>query len=616
MINLQQISLLRGQRYLFRDISFTLHDKHKIGLVGANGAGKSSLFALLLKQLEPTEGQISYQENCRLAHVAQETPGLSCSAMDYVLQGDVEFDALQTQILAAEQAQEFEKLAVLHNEFAAIDGYAVPSKAAQMLTGLGFSAAEQQQTVASFSGGWRMRLNLAQALLCRSDALLLDEPTNHLDLTAILWLEKWLQSYSGLLILISHDRDFLDRIVDEIIHINQGTIKLYSGNYSSFETQRAQQLILQRAMYEKQQRKVAHIMKYVNRFRYKSSKAKQAQSRLKAISHMEMLVAVQAESAFEFEFYPPERCPYPILNLQHANLGYAEQTILSGVNLQLIPGDRVALLGPNGAGKSTLLKSLIGELPLLQGKYQIDNSVKMGYFAQHQLDSLDLQENALYHLQKMASQKTVQELRNFLGRFGFSGDTVLTPVTHFSGGEKARLVLAMIVWQKPNLLLLDEPTNHLDLEMRMALTMALQSFDGALVLVSHDRHLIRNTVDQLLLVADGTLSPFNGDLDDYATWVMQYYQEQAGVIKQQPDIKTKTTSTQTKKFNAMKIQEIESKMAKLELQLQVISEALVNPALYDQSQAQERNRLYKEQERIQDALNQAEAEWIQYHESE
>jgi len=615
MINFQQISLLRGQRQLFKEVSLTLHDKHKIGLVGANGAGKSSLFSMLLGQLEPTEGQVSFQDNCTLAHVSQETPGLSCSAMDYVLQGDPLYANVKAQIEAAETAQHFEKLAALHNEMAAIDGYAIPSKAAELLTGLGFSMEAQSQPVKSFSGGWRMRLNLAQALLCRSDALLLDEPTNHLDLTAILWLEKWLQRYPGLLVIISHDRDFLDRLVNEIIHIEQGTIHLYSGNYTAFEAQRAAKLALQQATYEKQQRKIAHMKKFVDRFRYKAAKAKQAQSRLKAIERIEQVAAVQAESAFEFEFYPPERCPYPILNLQHANVGYEQKTILSNVNLQIIPGDRIALLGPNGAGKSTLLKSLVGQLAPIQGEYHLDSQVTMGYFAQHQLEALDMNEHALHHLQTLAPNHGVQELRNFLGRFGFSGDSVLNTVGHFSGGEKSRLVLAMLVWQKPNLLLLDEPTNHLDLEMRMALTMALQSFEGALVVVSHDRHLIRNTVDQLLLVADGSVNPFQGDLDDYANWVSEFYQ-QTPEKKKTPAESKKTSSsfTKTKKLNTMKIEQIETKMSEIEQQLQAINEALASPDLYEASNSGKRDQLYREQKALQSALAQAEETWIKYHE--
>ncbi len=521
MIQLHNVALDRDQQTLLKNVSLSIFGKQKIGLVGANGSGKSSFFAAILGELEVSAGSIEKQNKLRIAHLQQETPALAISAIDYVLQGDLELQAIEEQLVIAEQTNDMEMIMRLHMRMADIDGYAAPARAAKILAGLGFSAISQQQAVKTFSGGWRMRLNLARCLMCPADLLLLDEPTNHLDLDAIIWLEKWLKHYPGTLLLISHDRDFLDGVVTHIIHIEHNNMKIYSGDYSAFEEQRARAIALQNATHKKQQAKIAHMMKFVNRFRVKATKAKQAQSRLKAISRLEITAAAQEDSAFYFEFLTPEQQPNPLIKLDHVNVGYEQQSVLSNINQSLFHGARIGLLGPNGAGKSTFVKTLAGELSVLAGECIVHQATKIGYFAQHQLEQLDLAVSALEHMLKLAPNKKPQELRSFLGGFAFSGDKVLNPVSKFSGGEKARLALALIVWQRPNLLLLDEPTNHLDLDMREALMMALQSYQGTLVVITHDRHLLRSTVNEFWLVADNKVTDFDGDLNDYQRWLSQ-----------------------------------------------------------------------------------------------
>ncbi len=535
MIRFIQVSLMRGIKPLLEQVDLTLNPGDKIGLIGANGAGKSSLFAMLRGELHPDQGEIDFPAKWRMAYVAQETPPLERAALDYAIDGDVTLRKLEAQLaqLESEPATADNGIAIgeVYSALADADAYTVQSRGEQLLLGLGFSLDQMQQPVASFSGGWRMRLNLAQALMCPSDLLLLDEPTNHLDLDAIIWLEDWLKRYAGTLIIISHDRDFLDEVVNVVVHIDERKLKRYSGNYSSFERQRAAQMILAAGALEKQQRKKAHLESFVNRFKAQASKARQAQSRMKALAKMEELAPLRAAAEFSFEFREPLSAPNPLLVMEDVNAGYkmedeatgdiTHKTIVNNINFSLQIGQRIGLLGVNGAGKSTLIKTIAGELLPLTGDATLGKGLSIGYFAQHQVEMLRHDESPLWHLAKIAPTVREQELRNFLGGFNFPGTMVTSSIRPFSGGEKARLALALIVWQRPNLLLLDEPTNHLDLETREALTEALAQFEGTLVVVSHDRHLLRATTDQFIIVADGRLQPFDGDLDDYKDWLFK-----------------------------------------------------------------------------------------------
>ncbi|WGE58137.1 ABC transporter ATP-binding protein [Actinobacillus equuli] len=519
MIFFTDLILKRGQSVLLENTSVTIHTGQKVGLVGKNGCGKSSLFALVKGELQPEGGNVSLPKNWAISWVNQETPALEISALDYVIQGDREYTGLMSQLEKANQENNGNQIAMIHTQLDTIDAWTIQARAATLLNGLGFANEQLALPVKSFSGGWRMRLNLAQALICRSDLLLLDEPTNHLDLDAVIWLEKWLTNYRGTLLLISHDRDFLDPIIDRVIHIENQQLNDYTGNYTSFEIQRATKISQQNAAYAQQQRKVAHLQSFIDRFKAKATKAKQAQSRIKALEKMELIAPAYADSPFEFEFRPPLALPSPLLMMEKASAGYGDKTILESVKLNLVPGSRIGLLGRNGAGKSTLIKLLAGELAPQTGHIQLAKGVQLGYFAQHQVDTLRFDESPLWHLQKIAPELTEQEVRNYLGGFDFKGDKVKQNVGSFSGGEKARLVLALIVWQRPNLLLLDEPTNHLDLEMRQALTDALTYYEGSLVVVSHDRHLLRSTVNEFYLVHDKKVEEFKGDLDDYQKWL-------------------------------------------------------------------------------------------------
>ena len=535
MIRFIQVSLMRGIKPLLEQVDITLNPGDKIGLIGANGAGKSSLFALLRGELHVDQGEIDFPAKWRMAYVAQETPPLDRAALDYAIDGDITLRKLEADLarLEAEAATAENGIAIgnLYSALADADAYTVQSRGEQLLLGLGFTLDQMQQPVASFSGGWRMRLNLAQALMCPSDLLLLDEPTNHLDLDAIIWLEDWLKRYAGTLIIISHDRDFLDEVVNVVVHIDERKLKRYSGNYSSFERQRAAQMILAAGALEKQTRQRAHLESFVNRFKAQASKARQAQSRMKALAKMEELAPLRAAAEFSFEFREPLNAPNPLLVLEDVSAGYRitnqndnnviVKTIVNDINFSLQIGQRIGLLGVNGAGKSTLIKTIAGELAPLTGDAVIGKGLTIGYFAQHQVEMLRHDESPLWHLAKIAPTVREQELRNFLGGFNFPGTMVTSSIRPFSGGEKARLALALIVWQRPNLLLLDEPTNHLDLETREALTMALAQFEGTLVVVSHDRHLLRATTDQFIIVADGKLQPFDGDLDDYKDWLFK-----------------------------------------------------------------------------------------------
>jgi ATP-binding cassette subfamily F protein 3 len=527
MIRLLNLTLQRGPQRLLEDAEMTLHPGHKAGLIGANGAGKSSLFALFRGELSADAGDCLIPADWRVAHMRQEIDAVERQAVDYVLDGDLHLRRVQADLAVAEAAHDGAAVARLHTELDTLDGYSADARARKLLAGLGFDSAQMDRRVGDFSGGWRMRLNLAQALMCPSDLLLLDEPTNHLDLDAILWLESWLKGYPGTLLLISHDRDFLDAVVDHVAHLDQQKLTLYRGGYSAFERTRAERLSQQQQAYEKQQVQRAHMEKYIARFKAQATKARQAQSRIKALERMEELSAAHVDSPFDFSFREADKISSPLLDLSEGRLGYGDMVVLEKVKLNLAPGARIGLLGPNGAGKSTLIKNLSNDLQPISGRLQRGENLVVGYFAQHQLDALDDKASPLLHFQRLAPGEREQTLRDFLGGFDFRGPRCDEPVLNFSGGEKARLALALIAWGKPNLLLLDEPTNHLDLEMRLALTMALQEFSGAVVVVSHDRHLLKSTTDEFLLVAEGQVQPFDGDLEDYARWLVDYRTRQA-----------------------------------------------------------------------------------------
>ncbi len=622
MLNFKNISLRRGVRILFSETSFTIHKGQKAGLTGANGVGKSSLFAVLLDQLHIDEGDFSMPPGLEIAHVAQETPAVDYSAIDYVIDGDKELRQLQQQLEHAEQQDDGIKLAELHSTLDLIGGYTANARASRLMNGLGFSAGQEQDPVKSFSGGWRMRLNLAQALMCRSDVLLLDEPTNHLDLDAVIWLQDWLCKYPGTLLLISHDRDFLDSITDHIIHIEQNKAEIYTGNYSAFEKMRAEKLALQQSAFIKQQREIEHIQSFITRFKAQATKARQAQSRVKALERMEVISQAHVDSPFKFSFPPPKKMPNPLIQLEKASIGYGEKIIINSVSLSITPGDRIGLLGPNGAGKSSLIKVLASEIQPLTGKIQTAEALNIGYFAQHQLEQLRLDESPLWHLQQLDNKATEKELRNFLGGFDFRGDKVVEIVKPFSGGEKARLVLALLVYQNPNLLLLDEPTNHLDLEMRHALSMALQDYQGAIVVVSHDRHLLRSVTDQLILVANGSAKPFDGDLDDYRQWMTEQKRLLTEPAVQATDsgISRKDQRKQdAEKRNRLKpllnkLKKSEQAVEKYHAEQQVLEQQLADPDIYNDAQKQNLKKLLAKKVEVDNALELAEAEWMEVEE--
>jgi len=520
LITATDLSLDRGAKNLISDSSFTIHPNHKVGLVGSNGCGKSSLFAALLGELSPDAGNLGMPATWEIATVKQETPSLEQSALDYVMDGDKEFRQLEQQLAQARASDNGNLEATLINKIDTINGYSLPARAGELLHGLGFLQNQLANPVKDFSGGWRMRLNLAQALISRADLLLLDEPTNHLDLDAVIWLQRWLKRFTGTLVLISHDRDFLDTVIGQILHIEHKRAKLYSGNYTAFERQRREHLAQQDAQYQKQQKEAAHLTAFVDRFRAKASKAKQAQSRLKRLEKLPDLAPSHVDSQFTFSFEQPESLPYPLLSLTESQCGYNSETIiLNDVGLTLVPGSRIGLLGRNGAGKSTLIKSLAGEIVLINGERYCAQELKIGYFSQHQLEQLHSGSSPVEHIIRAKPTLGEPQARSFLGKFGFSGDQALESVNTMSGGEKARLVLALIVLEKPQLLLLDEPTNHLDLEMRQALVMALQDFGGAIITIAHDRFLLESCVDEFYLVANGKVSDFSGDIDDYQQWL-------------------------------------------------------------------------------------------------
>ncbi|MBI0068010.1 MULTISPECIES: ATP-binding cassette domain-containing protein [unclassified Snodgrassella] len=518
MIEIKNLSLQRGNKQLLNNASLTIYPGQRIGLIGKNGTGKSSLFALIEDKISHDSGDIRLPKHWQLATVKQETPALDIPALDYVLQGDSELQQLQQLLQQAEDEDDGFKQAEYHARLDEIGAYSAPARAAKLLNGLGFSQQEQQQPVKSFSGGWRMRLNLAQALMCRTDLLLLDEPTNHLDLETVLWLEQHLAGLDTTQIIISHDRDFLNATTTQTVELTQQQLILYGGNYDFYQQERAQRLTQQQAAYLKQQAHIQHLQSFIDRFKAKATKAVQAQSRIKALARLERIAPAHLDSEFSFQFAQPDHLPNPLLKLEHINLGYGDKTVLHDIDLSVESGARYGLLGVNGSGKSTLIKAISGSLKPLSGQIIRAEKLKIGYFAQHQLETLRADQSPVWHIQQLSPAVREQEIRNFLGSFAFIGDMALQPIAPFSGGEKARLALAMIVWQKPNLLLLDEPTNHLDLDMRHALTVALQTFKGALIVVSHDRSLLESTTDALIYLSDGELKHFDGDLSNYRQW--------------------------------------------------------------------------------------------------
>ncbi|PRD38396.1 UNVERIFIED_CONTAM: yheS [Trichonephila clavipes] len=630
MILAENLSLLRGGRPLFEKAGFTIHPGWHVGLTGNNGCGKSSLFALLRRELQADTGSLQRPAIWTVAHMAQEVAALQQPAIEYVLDGDAEWRELDSA-LADIETMDGNEVGRLFARYESIDGYTARSRAAQLLAGLGFAEADQQRPVAEFSGGWRMRINLAQTLMCRSDLLLLDEPTNHLDLDAILWLEDWLRAYPGTLLVVSHDRDFLDAVVGHILHIEMGTITHYRGNYSTFERTRAERLAQHQQAFEKQQQQVAHLQSFVERFRAKASKARQAQSRLKALERMTLSAPAEIDSGLEIRFRAPDRLVSPLLRLDEADIGYDGVPWLRHVQLGLYPGARMALLGPNGAGKSTLVKALVGELPLLAGTRLISEHTRIGYFAQHQVDHLDVRATPLLMLQRLSPKTDELTLRSFLGGFGFGGDRVTSVIEPFSGGEKARLALALIVWQRPNVLLLDEPTNHLDLALRHALLVAIQAFEGAIVLVSHDRNMVSVLCDELLLVNDGQVRPFDGDLDDYAQWLRQWRTEKARAVTAagraavaapvaaavMPPPEQAPVSAARKVVRSADVRALQQALAKAEVRvathqqhLDEIAASLADSAVYESGQADVLRRLLTEQATLQAALEEDEARWL------
>ncbi len=622
VLNFSEVVLRRGPRVLIDKLSWTVYAGQRIGIVGRNGTGKSSLLAMVQGELAVDAGEFSRPRDLVIAHVAQETPALACSALEYVLAGDAEWCQLDAELHLAEREAAGGRLAGLHERMHAIDGYTAKARAARLLYGLGFASADAQRAVRDFSGGWRMRLNLAQALMCRSDLLLLDEPTNHLDLDAVLWLQSWLDVYPGSLLLISHDRDFLDAVVSHVLYIENAQATVFSGNYSSCERQRAERLAQQAAAYASQQRQAEHLQKFVDRFRAKASKATQAQSRLKQLEKMQLEAPAHWDAPFRFEFLTPGKMPSPLLKLEDLAVGYHGQSLLQGLNMTLEPGDRLALLGRNGAGKSTLMRTLAGGQPPLAGKLHRDKQLSCAYFTQHQMDSLRPDLSPMAHLQALAPDAREQVLRDFLGGFDFVGDRVFEPVAPFSGGEKARLALALLVYQRPNLLLLDEPTNHLDLDMRHALEMALQDFAGAVVLISHDRHLVATCCDELRLVDEGACRPFSGDLEDYA----RHLKDRARTLKTEPDGAGATTGPaprvsakdqrrqaaerrQREKPLRDELRRLEQQTGKLEAQLADYEKQLADVDLY-QSDPARAARLMKEQGATKKLLDEVEERWL------
>jgi ATP-binding cassette subfamily F protein 3 len=606
MLSFVDLALRRSSTLLFEGVDLKIYPGQKLGITGANGCGKSSLFALIRGELSPDQGDFSLPRDWAVASVEQETRLGDRVAIELVIDGDAELRQVEARLREAEDKADAMQIASCHERLQEIDGYQAESRAARLLAGLGFSEADMRRPMRQFSGGWIMRLNLARALMCRSDLLLLDEPTNHLDLDAVIWLEQWLQRYPGTLLLISHDRDFLDAVVSHVAHIENQHIDLYRGNYSAFELQRAERLAQQQAAHQKQQQSIAHMQRYIDRFRAKATKARQAQSRIKALERMQLIAPAHVDSPFHFEFREPLSLPTSLLKLDKVSTGYGDKKVLERIDFSLIPGERIGLLGLNGAGKTTFIRLLAGELPAFDGQMTRARDLQVGYFAQHQVEQLDLEANAMLTLQRLEPELSERDIRGYLGGFNFRGDKVLQPVKTFSGGQKARLVLALVIRQRPNLLLLDEPTNHLDLEMRLALNQALQGFEGSVILVSHDRHLLRSVCDDLWLVDGGALQHFEGDLDDYPAWLARRKAapaESAAAPTSPPD-------RRELKAQQNRLRKIEKEMAALSAVRDRLEQRLGEQSLYAAENREDLESSLAEQAENSRRLAQVEEEWL------
>ncbi len=620
MLGFNQVAIRRGARLLLENVTFTIYDGDKVGVIGANGSGKSSLFAVVTGELDTDAGAVDIPSRRTLAHLAQEVPVTTRAAIDYVMDGDAELRALEREL---ETVRDGQRIAALHSRMDAIDGYAARSRAGRLMHGLGFTPPDEREPVGAFSGGWRMRLNLARTLMCRSDLLLLDEPTNHLDLDALLWLEQWLREYSGTLLLISHDRIFLDAVTNRTLSLEQRTARIYPGNYSAFEVQRAERLVAQQAVFEKQQRRMAHMQRFVERFRYKATKAKQAQSRLKALARMEQLAPAHLDSPFDFSFREPRSLPRPLLRLEDVSAGYCGEAVLEEIAITISPGDRIGLLGKNGSGKSTFIRLLGGEIKPLSGKREASSTLACGYFAQHQLEQLDLEASPVAHLRRLDPDADEQRIRDYLGAFGFHADKALDPVNALSGGEKARLVLALLIHLRPNLLLLDEPTNHLDLEMRHALSVALQAFSGAIVLVSHDRHLIDTVSDDLWLAQAGRVQRYRDDLAAYVRSLRDRRgadnntDRGAACRPDSADRRKQRRQEDARARNRIKplkdaVRALEAEIASLNRERAELMQQLSDTALYHQDADKAHlEKLMIRQGEIEQAINETEAKWVE-----
>ena len=611
MLSFNNLALRRGTNLLFEDVSFTVHRDNKVGLVGANGTGKTSLFKMIQGEIDSDEGDFKYPPDLKIACLAQEVPGTDELALSYVMSGDLKLLEIQNSITKAENEQDYGALGELHSQFEDHDGFTAKSRAEQLLVGLGFSEEEFSKPLKDFSGGWRVRLNLAKTLMQPADLLLLDEPTNHLDLDAIIWLGNWIKSFKGAMLLISHDREFLDECVGFIAHLHNSTIELYKGNYSQFEIRKAARLAELESNYNKQQREISHMQDFVRRFKAKATKARQAQSRIKALERMELIAPAHIDSPFQFTIPGTEKISNPLIVLEDADLGYSDP-IINKVKIAFRPGDRIGLLGVNGAGKSTFVKSLKGDLQLLQGNKIEGKNLKIGYFSQHQVDDLMLDKSPIDHLVKVEEKATESEIRNFLGGFNFRGDKAKDVIKNFSGGEKARLALAIIAFQKPNLLLMDEPTNHLDMDMRQALTVALQDFSGAIVLISHDRHLLANTVDEFLIINKGKIERFNGDLLDYRKMILQGPYKESSTNKEDNEDKIKNRKD-LKKIKTQ-ILAIEKTLKRLNRKLAETQEFLNSPELYNDSSKMNLHDLLRDQVNLDTEIKSTEQEWLELNE--
>jgi len=628
VIHLRKLTLARGGRPLVADASLQIHDGWRIGLSGANGSGKSSLLALLAGELQPEAGDCELPTAWRIARLDQEVAALPQPALEYVLDGDGELRAVQAALARAESAHDAGAIADLHARLESLDGYTAAARAATILAGLGFTQADLSRAVADFSGGWRMRLNLARVMMSRADLLLLDEPTNHLDLDAIVWFERWLGGFPGTLVLVSHDRDVLDACVTHVLHLETGTLTLYTGNYSSFEEQRAARLATQQAMFEKQQREISHLERFVARFRAKASKARQAQSRLKALDRLERIAPAHVDTPFDFEFEAPDRSPDPLLVLESASLGHDTRAVLENVDLSLRAGARIGLLGPNGAGKSTLIASLAGELPLVAGRRIEGQGLAIGYFAQHQLEQLDPEESPLWHLAQDEPDARSQDLRGYLGHFDFGGDKADAAVSTCSGGERSRLALARLVRRRPNLLLLDEPTNHLDLEMRHALTRALTAYEGSVLLVSHDRALLRTVCDEFLIVADGRVERFDGGIEDYLDWLSARRDGSrgaavdSGLAQARAERREARADREARRQAWLRqrrplvreLEQLESALPRLEKEKSALESRLADASFYSSASPDEQRATSRRCTEITEQLRLAEERWLELHE--